>query len=590
MLKNIAKIKRLSFGKLAKYLLIISAIAITLIYLLANSVKSSQASADQAITDQNGDGIINLADARIISPPATTSCPVCVDVNGDKKITQMDVDLVKYYAGLGDSSQGSRYIYKSRMDVNNDGTLSQGDVDIVQNYLGQTVTAPAFGLDDPSELTYGFKANDVFIKFKPGAAGTEKGFVASKHNLVYKESFHSTADYYTSLENNVENLQKQLKAEPSVEKTYKNYTGESATNDPRWNEQWGMTKIRIPETWFTETTGSTSNPVKVVVLDTGVDVNHPDLQQNISSIRINATLDDPHDPDFENVTDLNGHGTFMAGIIGATADNNIGIAGVAQHVEIIPIKFHTNISDSESIPDVLALERGFYLATLIQGVKVINMSFCMGYMDSSMYLPTDDLEVARQIKNITLVASAGNDGRDDSCYPARNENVVSVGATTPLDYLWDFSNGRQDADVFAPGNAIVSTTPGGGTYTNSGTSTSTAFISGIAALCRTVRPMPESNESTRSDLACNIFDKTGFGRVDAWSTIWNKNCFKFDFNNDGKISSLDAQALAFRYGTSTGNPLYNTRYDIKPVGTDGTIDYADALQILNRTGLNCPQR
>src|SRR3989344_5468150 len=145
-------------------------IATVTTFLITNKreIPKVQAATDQTITDQNNDGIINLVDARILAPPATTSCPVCVDVNQDKVINQKDIDLLKYYAGLGNNA------YKARLDVNNDSVLSQEDIDIIQSYLGQTVTGPAFGLDNPSELTFGFVANEVLVKFKNGVTGQQK--------------------------------------------------------------------------------------------------------------------------------------------------------------------------------------------------------------------------------------------------------------------------------------------------------------------------------------------------------------------------------------------------------------------------------
>src|SRR3989338_10494570 len=104
MLNKTIKVKALEFGKLAKYLLIIGIVAFGLIYLLIDNTKTSQAATDQTITDQNADGIINLVDARILAPPATTNCPVCVDINQDKIINQKDIDLLKYYVGLGNSA------------------------------------------------------------------------------------------------------------------------------------------------------------------------------------------------------------------------------------------------------------------------------------------------------------------------------------------------------------------------------------------------------------------------------------------------------------------------------------------------------
>src|SRR3989344_6699336 len=171
-----------------KYFLTIIAVLVAGIYLLINNARPSQAAMDQTITDVNGDGVINLVDARTLSPPQSTNCPVCVDVNGDKKIDSMDVYLVRYHAGLESPDEGGTYSYNPRLDVNNDGTLSQADADIVQSYIGQAVQAPVFGLDDPSELTFGYVADELLIKFKDGVVSQQKSPVFSKYNATDQRS------------------------------------------------------------------------------------------------------------------------------------------------------------------------------------------------------------------------------------------------------------------------------------------------------------------------------------------------------------------------------------------------------------------
>src|SRR3989344_9592193 len=143
--------KNVRFLTIFKYFLMLAIIAsIALgVFFLKNT--ATKAEANQSISDVNNDGVINLADARILAPPATTSCPVCVDVNGDKKIDDVDIKLVKYNAGLyAPSFETPSYRFHPRFDINNDKTLDENDVNIIQNYLDQKVEVPAFGLDDPS--------------------------------------------------------------------------------------------------------------------------------------------------------------------------------------------------------------------------------------------------------------------------------------------------------------------------------------------------------------------------------------------------------------------------------------------------------
>lgn len=593
MLNKTIKVKALEFGKLAKYLLIIGIVAFGLIYLLIDNTKTSQAATDQTITDQNADGIINLVDARILAPPAVTNCPVCVDVNSDRTINQKDFDLVQSYidqnaklleAGAPEAS------YKPRFDINADGKIDTDDMVIIKNYFGQVAQEPVFGLGNPQELTFGFMANDILIKFKPGTTDSQKQTIFTKYNLSKKRSFDqiNTTNLATP-DVNVENLQKQLAQEPVVQSTTKNYLGEWATDDPYWDDQWGHQKIRIEQTWYTETQGRTPNKVRVAVIDTGADYSHYDLGQNLSqTLRRNVEIDPSWGFEQQDVTDENGHGTFMAGIIGATANNGQGIAGLNWNVEIIPIKIPTNVYGQPILSWIyVALE---WTAMNHEDIDVVNMSF--GFPDRTSDENMDYYLNALDSFGVILVAAAGNLGRDDSEYPANHPKVVSVGATLANDLLCPDSSGRTSADIFAPGDYIFSTVPieldwigpqDGVAYYGCGTSAAAAYVSGVAALCRVVAPVSPS----RDDLKCNKFEHNGFGRIDAWASVWYKNCSRFDFNGNGEIGVIDARRLARAYNTSSGDPLYNVLYDIAPVGTDGQISIADALLILNRQGFTC---
>ena len=557
-----------------KYFFVLSILLIGFAFIQTRGGFQINAEERPEITDQNGDGIINLADARILKPPATANCPVCVDINQDQTIDQKDINLLKYNVGLGNGA------YKVRLDINNDGKLSQEDIDIIQNYLGQTVTGPAFGLDNPSELTFGFVANEVLVKFKDGVTGQQKSPVFSKYNVTSQASLTSiNADKIRTTTSNVEALQKQLDKEPGVEKTYKNHIGEWLTNDTFWDSQWGHKKIRIEETWNTETKGSENNPVRVGLIDSGVDKDNVDLLHNISWEGINLVPGE----EINEMSDENGHGTAMAGIIGATTDNSTGIAGLNYEVDIVPAKV------GFTGPNDYAVSVAFEWLTA--RVKVINMSFGMGYIDETNYLPNEYLRRAREDKGISLIAAAGEDGRNDCAYPARHINVVCVGSTDENDALCNTSNGRTDADILAPGNNIITTVPTGhpldpdqdgiAIIPGCNTSVATAYISGVTALCRNVSFLPLSTEITREDLKCKNLVHQGYGRVDAWGTVWYKNCHKFDFNADNKLDVFDIQAMIYIYYIPGA---YNVKYDIFPVGGDGKIDAGDVLTEFARTG------
>ena len=369
-------------------------------------------------------------------------------------------------------------------------------------------------------------------------------------------------------------MKKQIETEPEVDKVFKNFVAKPQTNDPKWLNQWGARKIRIEETWFTETTGNWDNPVKVGVIDVGFDVDHNDLQLNLSNLRRNAEVTDKDDPDYENVSgnDEN-HGTATAGIIGATVDNFISIAGLNHRVELIPIR----------VAGELGVRRALEWA-VEQDVQVINISLCFGYADPSEHLSNDTFTEARNEHGIVIVGIAGNEGRNDSCYPGNHPAVVSVGATKEDDSLWEGSSGRQDADIFAPGDCIEILRAGGfSSACHSGTSFAAPHVSAVAALCKTVAPVSPN----RNDLGCDKFfayDTNGFGRIDAWSYLWYRKCSRFDNNDSGRISLIDSMGVAFRANTPI---LYNSKYDVYPVGGDGKIDAADAYVQMSRNGAVC---
>lgn len=549
-----------------------------LLFVSSSNPKFSQAAT--SITDQNGDGVINLVDARILAPPATTSCQVCADVTGNKIINQKDIALIKFHAGLGDPSEGSDYSYDPRLDVDNDGTLSQEDADIVQNYLGQTVQSGAFGLDDPSELMFGFETKDLIIQFKKDATETQKQALLAKYNMSskYKYKFLNQ-EFIETQENNVEDLQKILRIEPIVDKVDKNHIAIATTDDPEWDNQWGPKKIRIEETWYTEHEVNEGTSVKVAVIDSGVDSSHFDLQGKVAS-GVNVTVD-VFDPARDDTSDTGGHGTEMAGIIAATANNNQGITGLGWNIKIVPVKACIPFQTLSTCPETYvsrALE--WILSEVLNGnkIQVVNMSFNTNH-SSSIDSWLDELSA----QHVTLIASSGNFGDDSPVYPASHSKVLAIGASKSDDGVWSLSNGG--ADFIAPGVDIITTKPvsldgdGDGLAYVNGTSPAAAHASGIAALCSAVDP-----SNYRWATRCGNFSYQGYGRIDAWATVWYHKCSRFNFNHIGSVDSADRQQIAFRINDPL---LYNISYDIFPVGTDGKIDFGDLYLESLWSGLNC---
>jgi thermitase len=247
----------------------------------------------------------------------------------------------------------------------------------------------------------------------------------------------------------------------------------SGSNDPHYSAQWGLHKTLATQAWQRQLG---QRKIRVAVIDTGVDMFHRDLLCNLED-GYNAIKpgDSPQD--------THGHGTHVAGTVGACTNNGIGVAGVAQ-VSIVPIKASANGSFLNS--DII---RGINWAVQ-EGVDVINMSF--GGPGNSTFL-RDALKAASD-RGILLVAAAGNENANNdtvSSYPANYAlaTMISVASSDSNDGISSFSNfGRNSVHIAAPGSNIISTTVGGGYGYKSGTSMAAPFIAGSLGLLLSHRP------------------------------------------------------------------------------------------------------
>jgi thermitase len=254
-------------------------------------------------------------------------------------------------------------------------------------------------------------------------------------------------------------------------------------NDSRFSEQWGMSKIQAPAAWNRTHGGAAAG--LVAVLDSGVDENHPDLANRVSSRK-----------DFtgssSGATDVKGHGTHVAGIIAAVANNSQGVAGVGYSIGLISGKVLDD-SGSGSMSQVVS---GINWASNY-GATVINMSLGASGQgtwddcDPSWYEDLFDVganELRDAIgnawnKGIVLVAAAGN-GNSFQQWPGSCPNVLSVANTTSADTRASDSTFGTWVDVAAPGSGILSTAVGGGYVNMSGTSMASPHVAGLAALVR----------------------------------------------------------------------------------------------------------
>ena len=290
----------------------------------------------------------------------------------------------------------------------------------------------------------------------------------------------------------------------------------AATNDPLIDQQWGLTAIGAPSVWsITRGAG-----VTVAVIDTGSGP-HPDLDNNLE---IGRTIFDPIDiAGMVDVDMKGGHGTVIAGIIAAVADNGIGGAGVAPQTRILPIRvLGTNgdgISDDVSKAIRFAVD---------SGAKVINLS--LGGKDEALPL-TKAIQYAVD-RNVLVVAAAGN-GQADSTpkWPAASDLTLAVTAVSRNNGIASFGQRGDYIDLSAPGVSILSSAVGVFDPKlcptssplfcySSGTSMAAAFVTGAAALLFAAQPsitaaqVRDVLQRTATDIGAPGRDTTfGYGLV-----------------------------------------------------------------------------
>lgn len=233
----------------------------------------------------------------------------------------------------------------------------------------------------------------------------------------------------------------------------------------------GIKVMNIPYLWEK---GYTGKGVKIAVIDTGCDPDHPDLKDRIIGGK-NFTHDDRGRED--KYDDYNGHGTHVAGTI-AASNNQCGLVGVAPDAQLLILKGLGKNGGGSLSGIVKAINYA-----ISQKVDIISMSLGMGTSSVSLH---DAIRRAVG-NNILVVCAAGNEGDDDSntdeyAYPAGYPEVISVGAVDMNKITSGFSNSNKEVDVVAPGVDILSTYLKGQYAALSGTSMATPHVSGVLAL------------------------------------------------------------------------------------------------------------
>lgn len=284
--------------------------------------------------------------------------------------------------------------------------------------------------------------------------------------------------------------------------------------DPLRAQQWGLDKMNVPAVWASY--GTRLKTVTVALVDTGVDLKHPDLQGVLVE---GANFDKPGTPP----QDEAGHGTMTAGCIAAVANNGQGVAGVAPNAKIMPLKVGNSASS--------VVEAMMYAA---DHADMISMSLSFKPTMSEYPAAVETTRRAAEYvmsKGVPMVCSMGNTGTSSKNVPSffagkEVPGLIAVGATDKNDRVTSFSTFGDWTSVSAPGAGIVTTAMGGQYKAVDGTSFSTPLTAGVVALMlgngasKDPTAIKAKLQSTALDIETPGYDiKAGAGRVDALKAV-----------------------------------------------------------------------
>ena len=356
-----------------------------------------------------------------------------------------------------------------------------------------------------------------------------------------------------------------------------NFSADAVTpNDPSYGSLYGLRYISAPDAWEIR---SDASSVVIGVIDTGIDVDHPDLVNNlwVNEGEIwgdgidndgNGYIDDYNGYDFFNDrgigpgsnSDGHGHGTHVAGTIAAEGNNGIGVSGVAWNASLMAVKIFSDAGTTNTA----AIIAGIQYATMM-GAQVTNNSWGGGAYNASLVSAIQAAQAAGSI----FVAAAGNDSLDNDIvphYPATYnlDNIVAVASTDSFDRLSSFSNyGATTVDLGAPGTGIYSTYKNSTYATLNGTSMATPHVTGAIALMRAENPSLSYSE---------IIDAL-LNSVDSISSMNG-------ITASGGRLNLEAALLAVQDGEGPIVTAHNIFL------AEGVGSFRHAINIINPTGVS----
>lgn len=351
------------------------------------------------------------------------------------------------------------------------------------------------------------ETNELLVKYAEGVSSIKELPVATKE--IEKLEFIAPATQLVTLEEgaNVKEISKKLAASRRVEQVEVNAERNllGPVNDRYYAEEWWLERVQAPALW--KLSAHQQRKLVVAVIDSGIDRNHVELSNRIAPGGYNF-LDGTTD-----VTDQHGHGTNVAGVIAAEANNGIGISGITggYDVAILPLKTVGKDGKGTVAMNVQAIDYA-----ISRKVDVITIS--QGGTTPSVF---EQEAIQRAIDaGIIIVASSGNEAEKGNplTYPAAYDSVLSVGSIAQNNIRSAFSTYNRFVDVVAPGEKILTTAPANRLVYASGTSFSAPIVAGTIAMMKaslpdlTVQELTELVKKTATDLgAPGVDDEYGAG-------------------------------------------------------------------------------
>lgn len=396
----------------------------------------------------------------------------------------------------------------------------QETIELLQDEEAEGVAAEEEGgeeilqsMDQVPDINEEGSVEDQIIVVYEDAEDNVESLELGISDVAQGESLCETVDVLELEESaDTDQVIEELETKPGVAAVSRNEMIElyELPNDPyiRGGQAWQFQAMEAEPVW---NQGGGKKEIKVAVIDSGLDMTHPDLKG-----RCEIGYDYVDDTT-NSIKDMVGHGTAISGLIAAVADNGIGIAGITGNASVKVVAYRAGCKTAGD-----SMLNGAYVIAAMEriaarnDIQVVNMSF------GSETLRDVKQEAVRKLRasGKIVVAAAGNDGSTRHTYPASCEGVISVGAVCKDYSVANFSNRNSEVDLCAPGNQLYSTYAGGGYTWVTGTSYAAPLVAGTAAVLKYINNKMSADQiealmkSTAKDLGpVGRDDAYGYGMV-----------------------------------------------------------------------------